>query len=376
MKSPSSFDEGDFDFCGNNIRVSHLGVEMSLRSEIAKLRKEVRGELKKVSSLEELDTLWVRVLGRKGKLTSLTRELGRLSSTERPTVGKMVNELRQAFETSFAEKRRELERELRERKLEKETLDITLPGKLPQLGGKHLITQIIEEVIRIFIGLGYQVAEGPEVELDYYNFEALNTPPDHPARSLQDTFYIRRKGERPMAEDVLLRTHTSPVQVRVMEKTKPPIYIIAPGRAYRHDVPDPTHSPMFHQIEGLAVDRNITFGDLKGTLEVFAREMFGGERKVRLRPHFFPFTEPSAEVDVSCIICDGKGCRVCKYSGWLEILGAGMVDPNVLENVGYDTEEITGFAFGMGVERIAMLKYGVSDIRLFFENDVRFLKQF
>ncbi|MDI6892518.1 MAG: phenylalanine--tRNA ligase subunit alpha [Actinomycetota bacterium] len=347
-----------------------------MRSEIAKLRKEVRGELKKVSSLEELDTLWVRVLGRKGKLTSLTRELGRLSSTERPTVGKMVNELRQAFETSFAEKRRELERELRERKLEKETLDITLPGKLPQLGGKHLITQIIEEVIRIFIGLGYQVAEGPEVELDYYNFEALNTPPDHPARSLQDTFYIRRKGERPMAEDVLLRTHTSPVQVRVMEKTKPPIYIIAPGRAYRHDVPDPTHSPMFHQIEGLAVDRNITFGDLKGTLEVFAREMFGGERKVRLRPHFFPFTEPSAEVDVSCIICDGKGCRVCKYSGWLEILGAGMVDPNVLENVGYDTEEITGFAFGMGVERIAMLKYGVSDIRLFFENDVRFLKQF
>lgn len=376
MESPSSFGEGDFYFCGNSIRVSRLGVEMSLRSEIAKLRKEVRGELKKVSSLEELDTLRVRILGRKGKLTSLTRELGRLSSTERPIIGKMVNELRQAFEASFAEKRRELERELREKKLEKETLDITLPGKLPQLGGKHLITQIIEEVIGVFIGLGYQVAEGPEVELDYYNFEALNTPPDHPARSLQDTFYIRRKGECPVAEDVLLRTHTSPVQVRVMEKTKPPIYIIAPGRAYRHDVPDPTHSPMFHQIEGLAVDRNITFGDLKGTLEVFAREMFGGERKVRLRPHFFPFTEPSAEVDVSCIICDGKGCRVCKYSGWLEILGAGMVDPNVLENVGYDTEEITGFAFGMGVERIAMLKYGVSDIRLFFENDVRFLKQF
>ncbi|HAW60527.1 MAG TPA: hypothetical protein DCW86_03575, partial [Actinobacteria bacterium] len=224
--------KGIFCFCGNNIRVSRLGVEMSLRSEIAKLRKEVRGELKKTSSLEELDVLRVRILGRKGKLTSLTRELGDLSPSERPIIGKMVNELRQAFEASFAEKRRELERELQERKLEKETLDITLPGKLPQLGGKHLITQIIEEVIRIFIGLGYQVAEGPEVELDYYNFEALNTPPDHPARSLQDTFYIKRKGERPVAEDVLLRTHASPVQVRVTEKTKPPIYITAPGRAY------------------------------------------------------------------------------------------------------------------------------------------------
>ncbi len=349
---------------------------MSLLNDIEKIKIEALESIRQATSQESLNDLRVKFLGRKSKLTQFLKMLGSLDPTERPAVGQAVNNLRSVLEKEFSLQEEELILKLKETKLEEEVLDIALPGKKIRIGKKHLITQIIEEVTDIFIGLGYWVAEGPEAELDYYNFEALNTPPDHPARSLQDTFYIRRQGERPVSEDVLLRTHTSPVQVRVMEENKPPIYIIAPGKAYRHDVPDPTHSPMFHQIEGLAVDKGITFGDLKGTLEVFAREMFGQERKVRLRPHFFPFTEPSAEVDVSCIICDGRGCRICKYSGWLEILGAGMVDPNVLENVGYDTEEFTGFAFGMGVERIAMLKYGVNDIRLFFENDLRFLEQF
>ncbi len=349
---------------------------MSLLNDIGKIKIEALESIRQATSRESLNDLRVKFLGRKSKLTQFLKMLGSLDPTERPVVGQAVNNLRSILEKEFSIQEEELILKLKETKLEEEVLDIALPGKKIRIGKKHLITQIIEEVTDIFIGLGYWVAEGPETELDYYNFEALNTPPDHPARSLQDTFYVRRQGERPVSEDVLLRTHTSPVQVRVMEENKPPIYIIAPGKAYRHDVPDPTHSPMFHQIEGLAVDKGITFGDLKGTLEVFAREMFGQERKVRLRPHFFPFTEPSAEVDVSCIICDGRGCRICKYSGWLEILGAGMVDPNVLENVGYDTEEFTGFAFGMGVERIAMLKYGVNDIRLFFENDLRFLEQF
>lgn len=344
--------------------------------KVKKIKEEGLELIKQAASLEDLNDLKVRFLGKKGELTQALKALGSLKFDERPKVGQAANKVRDILEKELSAKERELTLKLKEVKLKEEELDITLPGKKVRVGRKHLITQIIEEVTEIFIGLGYKVAEGPEVELDYYNFEALNTPSDHPARSLQDTFYVRRMDERPIAEDVLLRTHTSPVQVRVMEATKPPIYIIAPGKAYRHDIADPTHSPMFHQIEGLAVDKGITFGDLKGTLKVFAQEMFGKERKIRLRPHFFPFTEPSAEVDVSCIICDGQGCRVCKYSGWLEILGAGLVDPNVLKNVGYDTEEFTGFAFGMGVERIAMLKYGVSDIRLFFENDLRFLEQF
>jgi phenylalanyl-tRNA synthetase alpha chain len=251
--------------------------------------------------------------------------------------------------------------------LDKERVDVTLPGWPSQLGRLHLINQTQREIEDIFIGMGYEIAEGPEIETEYYNFEALNTPADHPARSLHDTFFV--------TDSILLRTHTSPMQVRTMEKQQPPVHIIVPGKAYRRDS-DATHTPMFHQCEGLVVDEGVTLADLKGTLETFVRAMFGADRKVRLRPHFFPFTEPSVEVDVSCIMCDGAGCRLCKKSGWLEILGAGMVDPNVFGFVGYDPEVYTGFAFGMGIERIAMLKHGVNDLRLFFENDLRFLRQF
>lgn len=350
---------------------------MSIREELRSLAEEAERAISQISSLEELNEARVKFLGRKGQLTAILKSLGKLPLSERPAVGRLANEIRETLEESIVSKERELKRELLQRKLEAEKVDITLPGKRPCVGRKHLLTQAIEEIIRIFVGLGYNVVEGPEVELDYYNFEALNTPPDHPARSLQATLYVKIAHEpKSSREEVLLRTHTSPIQIRVMERMKPPLYVVSPGRTYRRDVADPTHSPMFHQVEGFAVDSRITFGDLKGTLEVFAREMFGKDRKVRLRPHFFPFTEPSAEVDVSCIVCDGRGCRICKYSGWLEILGAGMVHPNVFNVVGYDPEKVTGFAFGMGVERIAMLKYGVNDIRLFFENDLRFLEQF
>jgi len=342
---------------------------LSVLNELEKIKEEGQKEIFDASSLEGLESVRVSFLGKKGKVTTILKSLGDLSSEERPAIGKKANEVRQFIENVINKRKKELGNEVLKRKLEEEVIDITLPGKCFPAGKRHLITQIIDEITDIFIGLGYKVAEGPEVEMEYYNFDALNTPADHPARSLMDTLYTQKDG-------VLLRTHTSPVQVRVMEKTLPPVYIIAPGKAYRRDVPDPSHSPMFHQVEGLAVDKNITFGDLKGTLEVFAKKMFGADREVRLRPHFFPFTEPSAEVDVSCIMCNGKGCRVCGGVGWLEILGAGMVDPNVLNEVGYDPEEVSGFAFGMGVERIAMLKYGVNDIRLFYENDLRFLEQF
>ena len=355
---------------------------MSLQKELEELRGLAKKELVQVTSLDELDKIRILYLGRKGKLTSLMKALSTLPPAERPQAGKIANKVRQDLEQRIIQKKEALQGEALKLTLEEGTVDITLPGKLPRRGGKHLISQIIEEIVDIFLYLGYEVAEGPEIELDYYNFEALNIPPDHPARSLMDTFYVLRSGEEKTprdlgtSEEVLLRTHTSPVQVRVMEKTKPPIYVIAPGKAYRHDVADPTHSPMFHQVEGLVVDKGITFGDLKGTLETFIHEVFGKERKVRLRPHYFPFTEPSAEVDVSCGVCYGEGCRSCGGKGWLEIIGAGLVDPNVLEVVGYDPEEVTGFAFGMGIERIAMLKYDIIDIRTFFENDLRFLKQF
>jgi len=342
---------------------------LSVLNELEKIKEEGQKEIFDASSLEGLESVRVSFLGKKGKVTTILKSLGDLSSEERPAIGKKANEVRQFIENVINKRKKELGNEVLKRKLEEEVIDITLPGKCFPAGKRHLITQIIDEITDIFIGLGYKVAEGPEVETEYYNFDALNTPADHPARSLMDTLYTQKDG-------VLLRTHTSPVQVRVMEKTLPPVYIIAPGKAYRRDVPDPSHSPMFHQVEGLAVDKKITFGDLKGTLEVFAKKMFGVDREVRLRPHFFPFTEPSVEVDVSCMMCDGKGCRVCSGVGWLEILGAGMVDPNVLSGVGYDPEEVSGFAFGMGVERIAMLKYGVNDIRLFYENDLRFLAQF
>lgn len=320
------------------------------------------------SSLSQLNQVKVKYLGRKGALTEILRTLGKLSQKERPLVGKLANQVRQAIEEGLEEKGKKEEKTYLEAKLKEESIDISLPGRCFRLGNKHVITQVIEEIVQIFIGLGYNVVETREVETDYYNFTALNTPPDHPARSLQATFYIE--------EDILLRTHTSPAQIRVMQKELPPLYVIVPGKVFRPDIPDPSHSPMFHQVEGFAVDEKITFGDLKGTLEAFSRQMFGRERKVRFRPHYFPFTEPSAEVDVSCIVCDGKGCRVCSYTGWLEILGAGMIDPNVFKEVGYDPEKVTGFAFGMAPDRIAMLKYGITDIRMFFENDLRFLGQF
>ena len=351
------------------------------------LRREILGEpdfsiiwedfergLEHASSVEEIEELRRAFVGRKGRITELLKRLPTLEPGERRRVGRLGNLLKDYVEKTVARRLSDVrEMELR-RTLAEEWVDITLPGDPVPRGSLHLITRVIEEIEDIFVGMGYQVVEGPEVELDYYNFEALNTPDWHPSKSLQDTFYlISPYGDYP---DLLLRTHTSPVQIRVMESTRPPLYVIAPGKAYRHDVPDATHSIMMHQVEGLAVDEDISFSDLKGTLEYFTRRMFGEEREVRFRPHFFPFTEPSAEVDVSCIMCRGKGCRLCKGSGWLEIMGAGMVDPNVFRNVGYDPEKVTGFAFGMGVERIAMLKYGIPDIRLFYENDVRFLAQF
>jgi phenylalanyl-tRNA synthetase alpha chain len=286
---------------------------------------------------------------------------------ERPEMGRLINEAKRFIEDLFDKRFEETKEEKTNLVLLKERVDITLPGRGIRLGGKHPITQLMEEIISIFERMGFEVAEGPEVELDYYNFEALNMPKDHPARDMQDTFYI--------SDEIVLRTHTSPVQIRVMEKQKPPVKVIAPGKVYRCDS-NVSHTPMFHQVEGLLVDEHITFGDLKGVLTEFVRLVFGANLGVRFRPSFFPFTEPSAEVDIECVICGGKGCRVCKYSGWLEILGCGMVDPEVFKSVGYDPERYTGFAFGMGVERITMLKFGINDIRLFFENDIRFLRQF
>lgn len=367
---------------------------MVTRADLENMYEKAKATVAAATNLQQLDQVRVEYLGKKGKVTSVLKALGQLTSEERKEIGQVANKVRQNLEGDIEEKQEELSSEEVIKRLAAESVDITLPGREHVYGQRHLISQVIKEITDIFLGLGYKVAEGPEVELDYYNFKALNTPADHPARSLQDTFYIRKAGAHPADNDIVLRTHTSPVQIRVMKSQKPPVYIIAPGRAFRRDVPDPTHSPMFHQVEGLAVDKGITFGDLKGTLEEFSRQMFGRESQIRvvareayveeptgdreyirLRPHFFPFTEPSAEVDVRCFACGGVGCRICG-SGWLEILGAGMVDPNVLIEVGYNPEEVSGFAFGMGVERIAMLLYGVPDIRMFFENDVRFVKQF
>ncbi|MBC7293632.1 MAG: phenylalanine--tRNA ligase subunit alpha [Thermoleophilia bacterium] len=319
------------------------------------------------ADLSTLEAVRVQFLGRKSELIQLLRRIPELPADERPEVGRVGNLVRRHLEAAVEAKRAELETQELVLGLEREQVDVSLPGRPSLLGHLHLVTQVQREIEDIFVGMGYEIAEGPEVETEYYNFEALNTPADHPARSLHDTFFI--------SSGVLLRTHTSPCQVRAMEKQRPPVHIIVPGKAYRRDS-DATHTPMFHQVEGLVVDEGITLADLKGTLETFAHAMFGADRRVRLRPHYFPFTEPSVEVDVSCMICDGAGCRLCKQSGWLEILGAGMVDPNVFGFVDYDPEVYTGFAFGMGIERIAMLKYGVNDLRLFFENDLRFLRQF
>ncbi len=334
----------------------------------AAIAKQASADIKAAKSLEELEAVRVRYLGRKGEVTAVLRTLGGLSAAERPKVGAAANRARVSIEEALEAREAELTRGVLEEQVLAEAVDVSLPGRRPAIGREHLVNKVMNDIIDIFLGLGYQVAEGPEVELDYYNFEALNMPPDHPARTLWDTLYV--------TDAVLLRTHTSPVQIRVMEAQSPPLYILSPGKTYRRDTADATHLPMFQQVEGFVVDEGITMGDLKGTLEVFAQEMFGEDRRVRLRPSFFPFTEPSAEVDVSCGICGGKGCRSCGDNGWLEILGCGMIDPNVLECVGIDSERYTGFAFGMGVERIAMLKYGIPDLRLFHQNDLRFLRQF
>jgi phenylalanyl-tRNA synthetase alpha chain len=328
---------------------------------------EARAAIGGAASSSELESLRVKYLGRSGALTQILKSLGTLPAEERPLVGAAANEAKRELESLLdARLAAALEAE-RRRQRERARPDLTLPGRRPARGSLHPLTRVRDEIVRVFMGLGFSVAEGPQIETDFYNFEALNIPRDHPARDMQDTFYL--------SHDTLLRTHTSPVQIRTMRAQAPPVRIIVPGVVYRRDA-DITHSPMFHQVEGLAVDVNVTMADLKGTLELFARELFGARSKIRFRPSFFPFTEPSAEVDVVCFLCGGDGCRVCKQSGWLEILGSGMVHPNVLRNVGYDPEAVTGWAFGMGIERIAMLKYGVDDIRLFFENDLRFLEQF
>ncbi len=333
------------------------------------------------ADVEALERARVATLGRKSALTELLRSISTLPPERRPLVGKYGNIVRRELEALLEAREAELKAAALRDALARERVDVTLPGR-PLLGGhEHLISQTIREVEDIFLGLGYRIAEGPEVELDYYNFTALNTPPNHPARSAHDTFWVRGSQERDAEADrdveqgLLLRTHTSPVQVRVMERQQPPVAVLCPGKVYRRDS-DATHTPMFHQIEGLVVDEGITVADLKGTLHYFTREFFGDDRAIRVRPHFFPFTEPSIEVDVSCGLCGGSGCRSCKHAGWLEIMGAGMVDPSLYGFVNYDPEVISGFAFGMGVERMAMLKHGIPDLRQFYENDVRFLRQF
>ena len=326
-----------------------------------------REEIERAATRRDLDEARVRYLGKKGALTQLLRALPDLAPAERPVVGREANLAKAEIESVLEARQAALESVERRARLAADRPDLTLPGRRLVPGGLHPLTRVHDEIVDVFTGMGFAVAEGPEVELDYYNFEALNIPKDHPARDMQDTFYV--------GGEILLRTHTSPVQIRTMERQKPPVRIIVPGRVYRRDA-DITHSPVFHQVEGLAVDRGISMGDLKGTLELFARELFGADSRIRFRPSFFPFTEPSAEVDVLCFLCKGGGCRVCKASGWLEILGSGMVHPRILRAMGYDTEEVTGWAFGMGIERVAMLRYGIDDIRLFYENDLRFLSQF
>ena len=315
-----------------------------------------------------LEALRIKYLGKKGELTAVLRGMGQLSAEERPVVGQLANEVRANIEAALGEKKTALAASALDAKLLSEKLDVTVPGKQSKVGHRHPLTLVQRDLENIFIGMGFSIAEGPEVEYDYYNFQALNIPENHPARDTQDTFYI--------TDNILLRSQTSPVQARVMETTEPPIRIISPGRVYRSDAVDATHSPLFHQMEGLVVDKGITMGDLKGTLEIFARHLFGEDTKVRFRPHHFPFTEPSAEVDLSCFACGGKGCRLCKGEGWIEILGAGMVHPNVLRACNIDPEVYSGFAFGLGVERAALLKYHIDDMRLLYENDVRFLSQF
>jgi phenylalanyl-tRNA synthetase alpha chain len=339
-----------------------------MKERLQEIREKALSQISSTDSLEKLNEIRVSFLGKKGELTEVLKGMKDVAVQDRPMVGQIVNETRQAIEEMLENTKKELSSKLRELQLKAEVIDVTLPAKKNNVGHSHPNTLALEEIKKIFIGMGYEVVEGPEVEYDYYNFEALNIPANHPAKDEQDTFYINDK--------IVLRTQTSSVQVREMERGKLPLRMISPGRVYRADEVDATHSPCFHQVEGLVIDENITFADLKGTLVEFAKEIFGPDTKVKFRPHHFPFTEPSAEMDVSCFKCGGKGCRMCKGEGWIEILGCGMVHPHVLEMSGIDTEKYTGFAFGVGLERIALLKYEIDDMRLLYENDTRFLKQF
>jgi len=337
-----------------------------MKAKLEEIRQAAAAQLAEPSA--DLEAIRIKYLGKKGELTAVLRGMGALTPEERPIVGAVANEVRAFIENAIAVKAEEQKKGALLDKLKAERIDVTMPGEKITAGRRHPLAQVRREMEDIFIGMGFSVVEGPEVEYDYYNFQALNIPENHPARDTQDTFYI--------TDNILLRSQTSPVQVRTMEKQKPPIRVISPGRVYRSDAVDATHSPLFHQLEGLVVDKGITMGDLKGMLETFAKTMFGENTKIRFRPHHFPFTEPSAEVDVSCFVCGGKGCRLCKNEGWMEILGAGMVHPNVLRGCGIDPEEYSGFAFGMGIERIVMTKYNIDDMRLLYENDMRFLGQF
>ncbi|MBR1704094.1 MAG: phenylalanine--tRNA ligase subunit alpha [Clostridia bacterium] len=341
---------------------------MDTREQLEKIRAEAEQALKNAASLHELDAVRVKYLGKKGELTAVLKTMGKLSPEERPKVGQMANEVREIISEGIDRQNEALKAAQQELKLKAETIDVTLPGTKVEVGHKHPLSIVLDEVKEIFLGMGFEVVGGPEVEWDYYNFEALNIPKDHPARDTQDTFYI--------TENMLLRTQTSGVQIRTMENKKPPIRMIAPGRVFRSDAVDATHSPLFHQIEGMAIDEGVTMADLKGTLETFAKKLYGEETKIRLRPHHFPFTEPSCEIDVSCFKCGGCGCSMCKGEGWIEILGGGMVHPKVLRTGGIDPEKYSGFAFGVGLERIAMFRFGLDDMRLLYENDVRFLDQF
>jgi phenylalanyl-tRNA synthetase alpha chain len=339
-----------------------------MKEQLNDIKDQAGIELSNVQSIQDLESLRVKYLGKKGELTQVLRGMGALSAEERPVIGQLANEVRAFIEGKIDETNNNLIKKERAQKLQNEVIDVTIPGKRKNLGKKHPLSLVTDEIKDIFIGMGYEIAEGPEVELDYYSFEALNIPKCHPARDTQDTFYIN--------EQIVLRPQTSPVQIRVMENKKPPIKILSPGRVYRSDAVDATHSPIFHQIEGLVVDKGVTMSDLIGTLQVFAKSLFGEQTKIRLRPHHFPFTEPSAEVDVSCWACGGSGCRICKNEGWIEVLGAGMVHPKVLERCSIDPDVYSGFAFGIGVERTAMGRFNIDDLRLFYENDIRFLNQF
>ncbi len=339
-----------------------------MKEALQQIKDTATSQLKKIADLQELDNIRVKFLGKKGELTNILKQMGKLSAEERPAMGQLANQVREFLENEVAEKQELLKKTAMEQKLKLETIDVTMPGTKIEKGHKHPLNIVLDDIKEIFIGMGFEIAEGPEIETDYYNFEALNLPKNHPARDTQDTFYI--------SENMLLRTQTSPVQIRVMENKKPPIRIIAPGRVYRSDAVDATHSPVFHQIEGLVVDKNITMADLKGCLEAVVKKIYGENAVIRFRPHHFPFTEPSAEVDLQCFNCHGEGCRICKCEGWIEILGCGMVHPKVLSNCGIDPEEYSGFAFGIGLERLVMGRYSIDDMRMFYENDVRFLSQF